>query len=335
MAGSAAAAGGRGAPFPAPDTETTKKAVMMALKRRTAILAALGLAAVIAVLLWKPTVLIYGLQAAGLYAAIAIPMGLVLGIVHIVNLAHGEFMMVAAYATYFACKALGMDPLLAILPTAAVTAAFGWIVFQLTIRRALKAPELNQLILTFGIAIAFSQGVNLIFTSQTYKMPLDYVSSSMDIGELTFGTWSFVFIAMAILYAAGLKFFLTKTTTGKAALAVGQNPRGAAIVGIDVYKTYGLVFALAIALVGAMGALFLTKSAIFPTVGSPYTMKSFCLVAMAGVGNIPGILSASILLGLSENFIRAFRATREWADIVFFVLIIVVIMSRSLKGRKS
>ena len=307
----------------------------MARKRKKAILLALGLAAVIAILLWKPTVLIYGLQSAGLYAAIAIPMGLILGIVHIVNLAHGEFMMVASYATYFACKALGMDPLFAIIPTAIVTALFGWLIFQLTIKRALKAPELNQLILTFGIAIVFSQAVNLIFTSQTYKMPLDYVSASMDIGDLTFGVWSFVFVALAIVYAYGLKFFLTRTTAGKAALAVGQNPRGAAIVGIDVNRTYGLVFALATALVGAMGALFLTKSAIFPGVGSPFTMKSFCLVAMAGVGNIPGILSASILLGISENFLRAFRGTREWADIVFFVLIIVVILSRSLKGRKS
>ncbi len=307
----------------------------MALKRRTAILLALGLVAMIALILWKPTVIIYGLQSAGLYAAIAIPMGLVLGIVHIVNLAHGEFMMVASYATYFACKALGMDPLVAIVPTAIVTAAFGWIIFQLTIRRALKAPELNQLILTFGIGIALSQGVNLIFTSQTYKMPLEYVSSSLDIGDLTFGTWSFVFVVAALVFTYGLKFFLTKTTTGKAALAVGQNPRGAAIVGIDVYGIYGFVFALALALVGAMGALFLTKSAIFPNVGGPFTMKSFCLVAMAGVGNVPGILGASILLGISESFLRAFRETRGWADIVFFILIIVVILSRSIKWRKS
>ncbi len=307
----------------------------MAIKRNTAIYLGLGAAVTIAILLWKPTVLIYGLQSAGLYAAIAIPMGLVLGIVHIVNLAHGEFMMLASYMTYFVCKALGMDPLLAILPTALVTAGFGWIIFQITIRRALKAPELNQLILTFGLAIAFSQTINLVFTSQTYKMPLEYVSASMDIGDITFGTWSFVFIAMAILYSVGLQFFLTKTKTGKAALAVGQNPRGAAIVGIDVYKIYGLVFALALALVGGMGALFLTKSAIFPGVGSPFTMKSFCLVAMAGVGNIPGILSASILLGISENILRAFRETRGWADIVFFVLIIVVILGRSIKRRKS
>jgi len=239
------------------------------MKRRTAIIAALSFAAAVVLILWKPTVLIYGLQAAGLYAAVAIPMGLVLGIVHIVNLAHGEFMMVAAYAAYFGCKALGMDPLLAIIPTAIVTAVFGWVIFQLTIRRALKAPELNQLILTFGLAIAFTQTINLIFTSQTYKIPLDYVSASMDIGDLTFGVWSFVFVAVAIIFAYGVKFFLTKTMTGKAAVAVGQNPRGAAIVGIDVYRTYGLVFALALALVGAMGALFLTKSAIFPSVGSP------------------------------------------------------------------
>ena len=295
----------------------------------------MSIAATIALILWKPTVLIYGLQAAGLYAAVAIPMGLVLGIVHIVNLSHGEFMMVAAYAAYSACKALGMDPLLAIIPTAIVTAIFGWVIFQLTIRRALKGPELNQLILTFGLAIAFTQTINLIFTSQTYKIPLDYVSASMDIGDITFGTWSFVFVAVAIVYTYGLQFFLTKTTTGKAALAVGQNPRGAAIVGIDVYRTYGLVFALAMALVGAMGALFLTKSAIFPGVGTPFTMKSFCLIAMAGVGNIPGILGASVLLGVAENFLRAFRPTRDWAEIVFFVLIIVVIVGRSLKGRKS
>lgn len=307
----------------------------MAPTRRTTITIAAALAAVVVIVLWKPTVLIYGVQQAGLYAAIAIPMGLVLGIVHIVNLAHGEFMMLASYATYFACTATGMDPLLAIIPSALVTAALGWAVYQLTIKRALNAPELNQLILTFGLAIAMTQVVNILFTSQTRKMSLDYVSASLDIGDLSFGVWSFVFVAVAILYSYGLKLFLTKTIAGKAALAVGQNPRGAAIVGINVDKTYGLVFALASALVGAMGALFLTKSAIFPAVGAPFTMKSFSLVAMAGIGNIPGILGASILLGVAESVLRGFRATRGWADIVFFVLIIAVILGRTVKGRKS
>jgi len=307
----------------------------MALKRRTAIFVVLGIVAAVAVALWKPTILIYGLQQAGLYASIAIPMGLVLGIVHIVNLAHGEFMMIAAYATYFACRATGMDPLLAIVPSAGVTAVFGYVIYRLTIRRALKSPELNQLILTFGLAITLTQGVNLLFTSQTRKISLEYVSASMSIGELSFGVWPFVFVVVATAMAVGLQLFLKRTITGKAALAVGQNPRGAAIVGIDVDRIYGLVFMIASALIGAMGALFLTRSAIFPGVGAPFTMKSFCLIAMAGIGNIPGILGASILLGLSESFLRAFRGLRGWADIIFFILIITVILGRTIKGRKS
>ncbi len=306
----------------------------MANKRnRTAVLALA--AAVLGILVWRPTVLIYGLQAAGLYASIAIPMGLILGIVHIVNLAHGEFMMAASYLTYTICRASGMDPYLALLPVAAVTAAFGFLVYRLTIRRALKAPELNQLILTFGLAILLTQAANLLFTSQTRKLSFEYVSASVDIGDLSFGVYNFVFVAIAVAMVAGLRLFLTRTKAGKAALAVGQNPRGAAIVGIDVDRAYALTFALASAMVGLMGAVFITRSSIFPAVGSPFTMKSFCLIAMAGVGNIPGILASSVLLGVSENFLKAFRGTREWADIVFFVLIISVILGRSIRGKKA
>jgi len=309
--------------------------MQMANKRNSIFLIVLIALAVLGILVWRPTVLIYGIQAAGLYASIAIPMGLILGIVHIVNLAHGEFMMLAAYLSYMICQALGIDPYVAMIPVAAITAVFGFIVYKLTIKQALKAPELNQLILTFGIAIAITQAMNLIFTSQTRKMSFEYVSASVDVGELSFGVYNFVFVGFAILMVIGLRLFLTKTTAGKAALAVGQNPKGAAIVGIDVDKTYGIVFALATALVGMIGAIFITRSAVFPSVGAPFTMKSFCLVAMAGIGNIPGILGASVLLGISENFLKAFRELRGWSDIVFFVLIITVILGRSLKWRKA
>lgn len=307
----------------------------MVNKRKTTLFVVLIAVAAAVILAWRPTVLIYGFQAAGLYASIAVPMGLILGIVHIVNLAHGEFLMIAAYATYLLCKSLGIDPYLALLPVAAVTAGLGFVVYKLTIRQTLKAPELNQLILTFGLGISMTQIANLLFTSQTRKLSFDYVSASVDIGELSFGVYNFVFLGAAILMVLGLRWYLTRTTAGKAAVAVGQNPRGAAIVGIDVDRTYGFVFAMATALVGMMGAMLITRSAVFPTVGSPYTMKSFCLVAMAGIGNIPGILGASILLGVSENLLKAFRGLRGWADIVFFVLIITVILGRSIKGKKA
>ncbi len=303
--------------------------------RRIILWAVVAAAAAAGLLLWKPSALVFGVQRAGLYAAVAIPMALVLGIVHIVNLAHGEFMMVAAYLAYFAARLLGLDPFLSLIPVALVMAAFGLVVYLVTIKHALKAPELNQLILTFGLGIALSQSVNLMFTSQSWKLSLDYVSASATIGELSFGVFDFVYAAVAIVLAVGLRLFLTRTRFGKAALAVGQNPRGAAIVGINVDRTYALVFALAVGLVGAVGSVFLTKQAIFPLVGGPYTMKSFCLVAMAGVGNIVGVLYCSLALGLSESIINSIRGYAGWSNIVFFAIIIATILVRSFRERKA
>ena len=293
------------------------------------------LAAAVLILLWKPNALVFGVQRAGLYAAVAIPMALVLGIVRIVNLAHGEMMMVASYLAYFAARLLGLDPFVSLVPVALVMGVFGLVVYLATIKHALKAPELNQLILTFGLAIAISQGVNLLFTSQSWKLPLDYVSSSATVGDFSFGTFDFVYAALAIVLAVGLRLFLTRTRMGKAALAAGQNPRGAAIVGIDVNRTYAFVFALAVALVGAVGSLFLARQAIFPGVGGPYTMKSFCLVAMAGVGNIVGILYCSLALGLAESILNSIRGYGGWSSIVFFAIIIVTILVRSVRERRA
>ncbi len=303
--------------------------------RQIALWTALAVAGTAAVALWKPTALVYGVQRAGLYAAVAIPMALILGIVHIVNLAHGELMMVAAYLAYFAARLLGLDPFVSLIPVALVMAVFGLIVYLLTIKHALKAPELNQLILTFGLAIALSQTVNLVFTSQSWKLSLDYVSASATVGDVSFGVFDFVYAGIAIVLAVGLKLFLTRTRMGKAALAVGQNPRGAAIVGIDVGRTYAFVFALAVGLIGAVGSVFLARQAIFPLVGGPYTMKSFCLVAMAGVGNIVGILYCSLALGLAESIINSIRGYAGWSNLVFFAIIIATILVRSLRERKA
>jgi branched-chain amino acid transport system permease protein len=315
---------------------TAKRSVVNPSALRSAILwIVVSAAGAAAILLWKPTVLVYGVQRAGLYAAVAIPMALILGIVHIVNLAHGELMMIAAYLAYFVgSRILHLDPMVAMAPMALVMAGLGWLLYKATIKHSLKAPELNQLILTFGIAIALSQAVNLAFTSQSWKLSLSYVSASATVGEISFGVFDFVFVGLAIVLAVGLRLFLTRTRSGKAAQAVGQNPRGAAIVGIDVDRTYAIVFSLAVALIGLVGSLFLTKQAIFPAVGGPYTMKSFCLVAMAGVGNIVGILFCSLALGVAEAVINGIRGYGGWSSIVFFAIIIGTILVRSYRERK-
>jgi len=301
----------------------------MLLEKRTWlwILSSLIIAAVLAS--WKPYVLVEGIQRSSLYAMIALPMALVLGIVGIVNLAHGEFMMLGAYLSYWLNVHFGMDPFVAMFPAFLAFAAIGVITYLTTIKYVLGAPELSQLLLTFGLAMILQQLANLVWTSQPLKAHLGYVSASATIGSFSFGTFEFVYVAAAMILLAGLRFFLKYTRLGQAALAVGQNPRGAKLVGINVDRTYMLVFGLSIALVGAIGAIFMTRHSIFPLVGGAFTLKSFCLIAMAGMGNLAGIVTYSLILGLSESLVLSIRGYAGWADIIFFTLIAGVIMLRS------
>jgi len=299
------------------------------LKQRNYQISLISFILILVLAFWKPHVLIEGLQRACLYAVIALPMALILGIVGIINLAHGEYMMLGAYFAYVLNVYIGMDPLVSIFPCLIAFFLIGMVSYRAIIRYVLGAPELNQLLLTFGLAMVLEQIANLIWTSRPIKLPLKYVSSSATIGSFTFGTYEFIYVAAAILVLVGLQLFLKKTSLGQAAMAVGQNPRGARLVGIHVDRTYLIIFSISIALVGALGAIFMTRHSIFPLVGAPFTMKSFCLIAMAGIGNLMGILWCSLILGLTENFVLSFRGYAGWADILFFALIVGVIIVRS------
>ena len=299
------------------------------LKQRNTQIVIVITAVAIILAIWKPHVLIEGLQRACLYAVIALPMALILGIVGIINLAHGDFMMLGAYFAYFFSVYTGIDPLVAIIPALLAFFLIGMATYRAIIKYVLGAPELNQLLLTFGLAMVFEQLANLIWTSRPVKLPLKYVSASATIGSFSFGTFEFVYIAAAIIVLIGLLLFLKRTDTGQAALAVGQNPRGAKLVGIHVDRTYLFIFSLSIALVGSIGTIFMTRHSIFPLVGAPFTMKSFCLIAMAGIGNLMGILWCSLILGVAENLVLSFRGYAGWADILFFALIVSVIITRS------
>jgi len=283
---------------------------------------------------WKPLALVEGVQRGGLYALIALPMALILGVVGIINLAHGEFLMLGAYLAFWLWYHLKFDPILAMIPALAAFAMLGAVTFSATVRRVLKAPELIQLLLTYGLALIGVEIANLLWTSRPYKPFLRYSFASATLGSLRFGAFPFVYTGAAIVVLLGLLLFLRRTRTGQAAAAVGQNPRGASLVGIDVNRTYLVVFSLAVALVGAVGGLYVTRHVVFPHAGSPYTMKSFCLIAMAGIGNLPGVFWSGLTLGVAESFVMSFRAAYGWADVVFFAVLVAVIMAKSYRIRR-
>ncbi len=224
-------------------------------------------------------------------------------------------MMLASYATYTVCRALGVDPLIALIPAALVTALFGGVVFQLTIRRALKAPERTS---SFSLSVWPSLSARL---SISYLLPrLQVVSRILiDVARYrrsSFGRMVLCVCRSAVIYAVGLQMFLTKTRTARRLWRSVRTRRVQPSSALMSIGHTGLCLRWPLDWSVAMGALFLTKSAIFPGRWSPLHHEKFQLVAMAGIGNIPEF-SARVPARLAENFLRSFRARGIGGDCVF------------------
>lgn len=305
----------------------------LASKKNYIYAAALVLAAIV-IWFWEPTALIYGIQRGSLYAVIALPLALILGILGVLNLAHGEFLTVGLYATYVLFNSRGTDPLWASIPVTVFLAVLGSVVYLLTVKHVLKRGHLNQLLITFGISLVLSELVKSIYTTQPRAVFTMYSYASTRFAGVRFGTYEFLYLLIAVAVLVGLQLFLKKTRLGQATFAVGQNPTGAAIVGINVQFVYLFVFGLSIAIVGLVSAFMVPRVSIFPGAGTPFTMKSFALSAMAGLGNMNGILLAGLTLGIVEAIVNAIPGGSGWSDVVFFGVLILVILIRSLRGAK-
>lgn len=305
------------------------------LGQRKYLITLFGVLSVVLLAWLRPYALVDGLQRGGLYALLVLPMALVLGILGLINLAHGEFMMLGGYFAYWLFVYTGIDPLVSMLFALVVFAIIGGLTYLGTISRVLKAPRLIQLLLTFGVSLMAAELASMLWTSRPVKPSLDYVYSSVRVGSLTIGTYAFIYTGAAIAVLVGLMLFLRHTRTGKAALAAGQNPRGASLVGINTNWIYLVVFSLSVALTGAIGAMFITRHSLFPYVGSPYTLKGVPLIAMAGIGNLPGLVFAGIGLGILEALVMSFHEAYRWADVVFLVVLIAVVMGKSLRRKTA
>lgn len=287
------------------------------------------------VALLRPYAFFYGLQRGGLYGLVALPLALILGIVGLLNLAHGEFLTLSLYLTYVLFDRFGVDPAASSLLTFPILFAFGLLVYKLVIERSLKSHHLNLLLLTFGVSIVMVESFNILWTSRPRNIYTPYATTSINVFGIHVGAYEFVYTLLAFLVLAGLLIFLKKTRLGQAAYAVGQNPKGAALVGINVKLVYAFVFGLSAALVALAGSFLSVRSSIFPQAGGPFTMKSFSLTAMAGLGNLFGIVLAGIVLAIAEEVVKSIPRYTGWADLVFFAVLIIAIVVRAFGRREG
>ena len=274
-----------------------------------------------------------GLLQSGIYALVATGLALAVGVVGIVNFAHGEFLMVGAFISYALLTVLGIDPILGFFIVTAVMFAFGAFIYRTTLRHVLKAPELNQMLLTFGIGIVLTNLALQIYGSTPRTLNLEYQGSSLQLFGLSIGYARGASFLLAALIMVALYTMLSKTRTGKAMQAIAQNRTGAVLIGLEVDKLYLIAFGISSGLAGMAGVMVSVLLYASPYVGLVYTLKAFAVIVMAGLGNLRGVIPAAVVLGLTESYVQTYAPDGGgWAEAVFFALIFATLIWRSWRG---
>jgi branched-chain amino acid transport system permease protein len=268
-----------------------------------------------------------GILIAGLYAAVTLGLTLVLGVMGIVNFAHGELVMLGAYNTFWLFALLGVDPLVSLAISGILLFFIGIGIYRFTIRPILKDPPLNQLLLTLGLSIFFQNLAMILWKTDSRSVITSYSGMSLHLGIVHIGLTRLITFLIAVVLTILLVLFLYKARPGRAMRAVSENNTASWLIGINVQRTYLLAFGVASALAGASGALVSTIMYTFPMVGFKLSLKAFCILVLGGLGNIPGALFGSMILGLTESFVGTYVPEGSgWAEGISFILIIIVLL---------
>jgi len=280
-------------------------------------------------------VVISGLLAGALYAMVALGLGLIFGVMRVLNVAHGPLLMLGAYTTFWLFHWFGLNPYLSLLVSMPTLFVVGVVLQRLLVRRVVDAPELSSLLLLFGVGIALVNVTQLAFTSDLRSV--EYLTGSFVWGPFAFSKSRVIACAFSIVITAGAFWFLQKTRLGKALRAVSQSREVAQVCGVNVQRIHMLAFGFASALAAAGGSLVAVMVAIQPEMGQVYTFKSFLVIVLGGAGNYPGALVGGLLLGLVEQLSSLFLTTQV-NEAVAYVLLVLVLLVRPtglFKGRAS
>lgn len=254
--------------------------------------------------------IITGLVLGGSYALVAMGLTIQYGIARIMNLAYGETIIAAAFAAYLINTMLGTSPIVGLIVVAPVGFAFGWLVYGLMLRRLVARSkggpslEVDTILVTFGLLFVM-QGVMLVSFGSNY-MSYNFMNYGVDIMGATVAANRLLALALAVAIAGGLYLLLTFTRWGTALRAVSVAPASAPLVGIDADRAARFAFALGSALAASGGVVVSMYQTFTASSGVVFTMKALIVVIMGGVGNVPGALSAGLILGLVETFVATY-----------------------------
>jgi branched-chain amino acid transport system permease protein len=266
---------------------------------------------------------------AGFYAAMAYGLGLIYGVLRIVNLAHGGIIMASAYLTWQLFTKLDVDPYLAIPITLVVFFLVGLAIYWCLVRFLPRgsAGAVQSLLLLFGVWLIIRNLAYLLFTGNDQAIRTRYSTASVSVLGASYSLNRLVVFGVSMVALVALHLFLTRTYWGKAIRAVGQNRDSCTLVGIDVERVYLLTFGLGTALAGLAGLLASTLFAFNPSFGAGELLKSFVIIVLGGLGSVVGIALGAGILAFAEVF-SIYVVPSYLTSAVGFVLLVVVLVLR-------
>lgn len=269
-------------------------------------------------------VLISGLLNGLIYALVAAGLALIWGITDTLNFAHGEFLMLGMYTAYWAYTLYQVDPLFSAPISAILLAFLGFATYALIVRRIQGAPPLAQILATFGLALTLRYGAFLAFSPDYRSISHTLVSGSLHLGPFQVGLPQAFAATVSLAIFLSVYHLVYRTRWGLSLLAVAENRKVAALMGIDPNRTGAQVWMLGSALVGLAGALLTTYFYVYPEVGVVFGLTAFAAVALGGFGSVPGAFLAGVFLGVIEALAGYILAPALKGAVVFTVFLLVL-----------
>jgi len=271
--------------------------------------------------------IVSGLLMGFVYALIAAGLSLIFGLMEIVNFAHGEFLMLAMFSTYWAWALWRLDPVVSLPLTAAALFLLGFATYHGLIRWVLGAPMLAQIFATFGLAIFLRSAAQAIWGVDFHLVKDPLVQGRISLGGLFIGLPQLVASVGALLAFISLNWFISRTEAGLALQATAQDRQAASLMGINTERMFALGWGIGAACVGVAGALLTIFFYVFPDVGASFALLAYVTVALGGFGNVPGTLVAGVVVGLIE-VLGGLLIAPALKYVTVFVLYLLVVLWR-------
>jgi branched-chain amino acid transport system permease protein len=271
--------------------------------------------------------IVSGILTGSLYAMIGVGLTVIFGVMRIINMAHGDMVMLGMYGSFLALTYLKIDPFLSIIIWIPIAFLIGVFIYRFLLKNIVPAGELNTLLYTAGLSLFIANLVLLTVTGDYRTIKLKYAIMPLRPFGIAVPIPLAIAFGMAILITIALYWFLVRTDTGRAIRATSQEPEAAALMGVNVDRMAIITFALGTALACGAGILLAPSLYLYPTVGEILVAKCFVIVVLGGLGSVPGAIAGGLLLGVAES-LGAVYVSVAYKDAIGLVMFLLVLLFR-------